>query len=450
MSAENIRVRCVAGSTSPRTEDGPQSTFGPIPDAPGEVMYPALDGGPADPPPGEPPPPYCQRCDKRVDQRTIGPMVGLGHCPACGIYTCRGCWAEALGACPACGIAFGDTVPAPATVSPRAHRDQADRRSRRRPTIAVVRRLGAAVSLLAALVLIASPFVTNAVRDSRDPMWVGVEVESGNAATEIKGAVDYVRLDTPSNSLVATYNSAGLHVLDVIAGPYGTDGVRAIDADAWAKDAVATYRASPNILAIEILNEPGGSWFWGADALSQSNAIAYAGLLKTVHDAFVSAFGANRPLLIASYDGGYSGSNVWGRQVWAADPHVSSYIDGISMHPYGGIEDVASAALGNRAAVAAAHLATGLPVFVTEVGWPTAVGQLATNDSLQWSEADQATNIYDFIQWARDTGYVKAVIVFEYRDADANMAYGITRLDGTHKESFEDLRRAASGLPGSP
>ena len=100
--------------------------------------------------------------------------------------------------------------------------------------------------------------------------------------------------------------------------------------------------------------------------------------------------------------------------------------------------------------VAAAHLATGLPVYVTEVGWPTAVGQLATNDSLQWSEADQATNIYEFIQWARDTGYIKAVIIFEYRDSGANMAYGITRADGTHKKSFEDLRRAASGLPKSP
>jgi len=223
----------------------------------------------------------------------------------------------------------------------------------------------------------------------------------------------------------------------------------AIDAKAWANSAVATYRASPNIVAIEILNEPGGSWFWGADALSQSNASAYAALLKTVHDAFVSAFGANRPLLLASYDGGYSGGDVWGERVWAADPQVNSYIDGITMHPYGGIESITSSALGNRATVAAAQLATGLPVYITEIGWPTAIGQPATNDSLQWSEGDQATNIYDFVTWARGTGYVKSVIIFKYRDSEANMAYGISRVDGTHKKSFEDLRRAAAGLPKS-
>jgi hypothetical protein len=213
---------------------------------------------------------------------------------------------------------------------------------------------------------------------------------------------------------------------------------------------VATYRASPSILAIEILNEPGGSWFWGDDALSESNARAYAELLKTVHDAFVSAFGDHRPRLLASYDGGHSGSDVWGKRVWAADPQVSSYIDGITMHPYGGLGDISSSALGNRSNVVAARLATGLPVYITEVGWPTAVGQPATSDSIQWSEGDQATNIYDFVGWARDSGYVKAVIIFEYRDSDGNVAYGITRVDGTHKKSFEDLRRAALGLPKSP
>jgi len=239
-------------------------------------------------------------------------------------------------------------------------------------------------------------------------------------------------------------------VIDCMAGPYSSGGVSQLDANAWAANAVATYRASPSILAIEVLNEPGGTWFWGSNALSQANANAYANLLKTVYTAFVSAFGANRPALLASYDGGYSGGLTWGQMVWAADPNVASYVDGITVHPYGGTSSVSASALGNRANVAAAHAATGLPVYITELGWPTAVGQPATGDSLQWSEADQATNIYNFVGWARSTGYIKAVIIFMYADYGSNNWYGIVRADQSHKKSYEDLRRAALGLPQSP
>jgi len=281
-------------------------------------------------------------------------------------------------------------------------------------------------------------------------MLVGVGAGGWSAATDIKGSVSYVTLNTPSSSLVNTYNSAGVAVIDCMAGPYSSGGVSQLDANAWAANAVATYRASPSILAIEVLNEPGGTWFWGSNALSQANASAYANLLKTVHNAFVSAFGANRPALLASYDGGYSGGLTWGQMVWAADPNVASYIDGITVHPYGGTSSVSSSALGNRANVAAAHSATGLPVYITELGWPTAVGQPATGDSLQWSEADQATNIYNFVGWARSTGYIKAVIIFMYADYGSNNWYGIVRADQSHKKSYEDLRRAALGLPQSP
>jgi hypothetical protein len=280
-------------------------------------------------------------------------------------------------------------------------------------------------------------------------MWVGVDAGGWSAANDIKGAVDYARLDTPTSARISSYTSAGVAVLDAMAGPYNSGGVSALDANAWAANAVATYRANPNLKAIEILNEPGGTWFWGGNALSQANASAYANLLKTVHNAMVSNFGANRPILLGSYDGGYAGGLTWGQMVWAADPNVSSYIDGITMHPYGGTGNVSSSALGSRAYIGTAHASTGLPVYITEVGWPTAVGQPSTGDSLQWSEAAQATNIYNFVTWARSTGYIKAVIVFNYRDWGTNMWYGITRIDGSHKKSYEDLRRAALALPKS-
>jgi hypothetical protein len=416
-----------------------------------------------EPPSGEPPLPFCQRCGKQIDQATIGPRVGLGHCPACSVYSCRWCWADALGACPGCGTSFaGADAAGVARDSDRAptHRWRDVRVSIGVGAVRVV------VAVLALAAFLGSPFlgtgeverafetpvaVTSASPGpSPGPMWVGVGAGGLSGAADIKGAVNYVRLDVPSSPLVTTYNDAGVAVIAAIVGPYNQGGVSALDANAWAANAVATYRDSPSMVAIEILNEPGRSLFWGPNALSQANASAYANLLKTVHSAFVSAFGADRPSLLASYDGGYSGGPTWGQQVWAADPNVGSYIDGITMHPYGGTGGHSSSALGNRSNVAAAEAATGLPVYITEVGWPTAVGQPATGDSLQWSEADQATNIYNFVTWARGTDYIRAVIVFDYRDSGTNTWYGITRVDGSHKKSYEDLRRAALGLPRSP
>ena len=73
-------------------------------------------------------------------------------------------------------------------------------------------------------------------------------------------------------------------------------------------------------------------------------------------------------------------------------------------------------AQGNRNAVTSAHQATGKPVYVTEVGWPTDTGGSATGDSEQWTEAQQATNIYNFVNWARGTGYVGGVWYYAYMD----------------------------------
>ena len=446
-------------SVDPHANNRPRST-------PGSALDQGMNEHDESASVGGPPVPLCPRCDRRVDQSTIGPLVGLGHCPSCAAYSCRWCWVEALSECPSCHAAFATGTDRATSASIQTTPDAADGPSDPGSSISLGRRFSFAFALFTLLVLIASWFIrpeaiesaimtvksaiVTAPSDPTHPMWVGVESTSNDSAAGIKGAVDFVRLDTPSSSTIARYHSAGLAVLDVMSGPYDTGGVMAIDATTFASDAVATFRTNPSIVAIEILNEPGGSWFWGPDALTQSNAQAYALLLKTVHEAFVGAFGEHRPLLLASYDGGNATSDAWGKAVWTADPEVGSYIDGITMHPYGGLGDISASALGNRASVVAARLATGLPVYVTEVGWPTAVGQPATSDSLQWSEADQSRNIYDFVEWARSTRYIGAVIVFKYQDSDANMAYGITRLDGSPKKSFEDLRRVATGMPRSP
>src|SRR4029077_77251 len=99
-------------------------------------------------------------------------------------------------------------------------------------------------------------------------------------------------------------------------------------------------------------------------------------------------------------DGG-EGPTTWGREVFKADPNVGSYIDGITMHSYGGKATRSASALGSGQGIEEAHAQQPtIPIYVTEIGWPTAVGQPPTGDSLQWTEAEQAANIAGFAKWA--------------------------------------------------
>jgi hypothetical protein len=270
--------------------------------------------------------------------------------------------------------------------------------------------------------------------------WVGVDAGGWGAsyAPDIAGAVSNVRLDSASN--IAPWTAAGLKVTEDMSGPYNSGGVSAINATEWAQKAVAWYRANPSAAAIEVLNEPGNQYIgWGANAGSAANAAAYDRLLKIVHEEFVANFGSNYPPLLASYDGG-EGPTTWGEEMWAADPNVGSYINGITMHSYGGTSSRSASALGSRYHIEAAHSQhPGIPIYVTEVGWPTAVGQASTGDSMQWSEAEQAANIVNFVTWAKSTGYVADVTIFNYRDYGSNDWYGIESASGAHKLAYAAL-----------
>jgi len=216
--------------------------------------------------------------------------------------------------------------------------------------------------------------------------------------------------------------------------------VSAVNATEWAARAVAYYKANPATAAIEVLNEPGNKWIgWGSNAGSAANAAAYDHLLKVVHEAFVANFGSDYPLILASYDGG-EGPTTWGEEMWAAEPNVGNYINGITMHSYGGTSDRTTSALGSRDHIEEAHAQhPNIPIYVTEVGWPTAVGQPSTGDSFQWTEAEQAQNITNFIDWAKGTGYIADVTIFNYRDYGTNDWYGIESASGAHKLSYTAL-----------
>jgi putative glycosyl hydrolase len=185
----------------------------------------------------------------------------------------------------------------------------------------------------------------------------------------------------------------------------------------------------------ELINEPGNPYFYP----DYNNTQLYAEMTKAVHSALEANFAAAvRPKLLVSYDGGFNGS-AYGRAIFAA----GAVADGVTVHPYGG--HGSESALGGRERVTQAHGETGLPVYVTEVGWPTAVGQAPTGDSLQWNEQQQAENVTRFIQWTRSLGYVNDVTYFNYADYGSNDFYGVVNTSGSsHKLAFYALKAAAA------
>ncbi len=273
------------------------------------------------------------------------------------------------------------------------------------------------------------------------------------------------------------------------SGPYTVDtygsgtsqGISSLNATNWANDALSWYKmycTPANCPTIEVLNEPGGTWFWGSQALSQTNADAYANLVKTTYNTFHNTYGSSAPLILATYDGswgstpaGVPNDEAFGRAWWTSS--ISSYVDGIVVHTYGGDDASSTAAIqqsaaGNHQDAADAHSYTGKPIYITEVGWPTAnqgatvTAQNATGDSLQWPEADsagnqyhgldQCDNVYNFLNWARSTNYVNAVTIFGYVDYGTNFFYGMERWSNpagsnlSKKPSWYALGAAARSL----
>jgi hypothetical protein len=312
-------------------------------------------------------------------------------------------------------------------------------------------------------------------------MVVGLNAGGWGAAgaQTVSTAVKYVRLDTPTSESITDFSKVGVKLdldfsgdLNYKGGDYNPGGVSAINASDWASSAVSTYQSMgctpTECPMIEVLNEPGGNWFWGGSANSQQNATAYANLVKTAYTAFHSAYPSNSPAILASYDGGSAGSTSWGQEWWSSS--VAPYVDGIVMHPYGGDGNPGNPSqskLGSRSSVTAAHSQTGKPVYATEIGFPTnnsgntpVTDDNGQGDSLQWpqsnangaaTQGDQCDNVYNFINWSRSTGYVNAVYIFGYADYTSGstpMDYGMFNSSGsTAKPAFGALKAAANSQP---
>jgi hypothetical protein len=268
----------------------------------------------------------------------------------------------------------------------------------------------------------------------------------------------------------------------VTYGSTTNEGISSLNATTWANNALSWYKAEctpANCPTLEVLNEPGGTWFWGNDALSQTNADAYANLVKVTYTTFHTAYGSSAPFILATFDGswgstpaGVPNNEAFGHEWWNAS--MSNYVNGIVVHTYGGNDASSTTAIdqsaaGDRQDAEDAHSYTGKPIYITEVGWPTdnlgatVTAQNDDGDSLQWPEADsagnqypgldQCDNVYNFLNWARGTGYVNAVTIFGDIDYGTNDFYGMERYnnpagpDLSKKPSWYALGAAARNLP---
>ncbi len=275
-------------------------------------------------------------------------------------------------------------------------------------------------------------------------MWVGVNGGGWGPSEppEMAPMVKYVRLESGNPKEFDSFQASGIHVDWDDWGPYA-HGVSSINDAEYASHVVTAIEADPSIASVEILNEPDGNWFWGEDANSKANAEAYARLLEAVYNKVEARFGGEHPLLLGAFEEG----STWGDAWWNALKNRQA-IDGVVVHPYGGTGNRTQSAQGNRGQVERAHAYTGLPVYVTEIGWPTATSFPPTGDSLQWPQAEQAANIYNFVNWARSTGYVGGVFIYGYHDAEVNgpAEYGVVTHTGVKKLGWTALKQGSEGV----
>lgn len=291
-----------------------------------------------------------------------------------------------------------------------------------------------------------SPEAGEASPNPPERMVVGVDsggwAGSSTFTDLAKGGVTYIRTTSAYTGHVEPEShAAGVHVATVVFGTGGS--IAAIGPSAYAAE-VRSYFAkygSGGGLSVEVLNEPGNAGFWSDPA----DYTAYAKLAKAVHEALATLPVASRPAELCSWDGGeasQSPGKPWGQGIRAAG--ALPYCDGVTAHPYGGRTGGDGGALGGRRDVELAHSESGKPVYVTEIGWPTAVGQPPTGDSQQWSESQQAANITGFMKWAAATGYVPMVIYFNFVDYGSNNFYGIETAARRHKLGFAALAEASA------
>jgi hypothetical protein len=249
------------------------------------------------------------------------------------------------------------------------------------------------------------------------------------AQEEVAGIVKTVRYEDGMVGETPEWTKLGVKSILNFAGPSSSSGIKSLNVASWVANAVSVVKANPGLAAVEILNEPSQSVWWGSEAGSATEAKAYVKLVEAVHTAFAKELGSYPPIIV--YVQSTATGIEWGEKLWADG--IAPYVNGVVVHPYpnGGRGEP------ERSVVEKAHTLSGLPVWTTEVGWNTG----------QATEVEQAAGIYNFTEWERSTGYVAASTVFNFRDYTESLtseAWGVETHSGTKKKGWTALKEVAA------
>jgi hypothetical protein len=205
------------------------------------------------------------------------------------------------------------------------------------------------------------------------------------------------------------------------------------------------WRGHPSVPAhpvtwIELYNEP---------YLHAQDPGTYARLVRAVALALRRA-GSGAKLVAVS------DRSAWLAGMYAAVPDLFGYASAVSLHPYSteppdappGPETTRGLELIH--ATMAAHGDGSIPIWITEIGWSTcpASGQCVGDEGTQ-SEFLARTLELAATRWA---GYVRALFVYDLRDADSQPVddkeawFGLLRPDGSPKPAWLVLAAATGSL----
>jgi hypothetical protein len=218
------------------------------------------------------------------------------------------------------------------------------------------------------------------------------------------------------------------------------------------------WRAHPQLPAhplvwYELWNEP-----YFAD--HNRDPGAYARLVRAATTAGRAANPAARFLIEAdsSYQTLGGGHADWIAGMYAAVPDLGRYFDAVAVHPYGGNPAIytpdgdTSEQPGRVEQIHTelqAHGDGDKPLWVTEIGWSTCVG-----DDVCVSEAQQAAYLRTFLRLASTTwsAYVRAVFIYSLRDLAPGpldnrlLWFGLLRPDLSRKPAWWVLHDASATL----
>lgn len=187
----------------------------------------------------------------------------------------------------------------------------------------------------------------------------------------------------------------------------------------------------------ELGNEPGGSTFWGNQPPNAANFVNW--YQKPGYEA-IKAVNPDNVVLTAGLTGGWGGGDgVGGIDLYLNKMYIAGahgYFDGLAIHPYSRPNPPDFSSLTDCKVVMANYGDGNLPVYVTEVGWPT-VGQYSVSEEVQ---AEFITQMYEMVV-SGDFQYVKLICYYDFKNDGVSDVY--------NEDNYGIVRNEAHPLPYS-